>query len=478
MKKRFLTKEPLRWFLLLWIAMAVTGTLLGSNVGYSLSIGGGVPQTIRSGVYLVALSPSSADSMNSPSLTKHLQSGVFIEPTLPLSSTLIFLLLVAVYSFLLWGGLSGWVQPRFFWLYFLFQGLFVLAIQWVGEQPNLALNFYLVLTLCAVALFKRAIPALLIGTSYLLLFFVSLSIDIPYGVPPGMHLAALWLSFWSFSDLTTIVFFVLGYLILYMQQSSSRIQLEQAHLELQGAHSRLAASSRQIETLTLLTERQRIARELHDTLAQGIAGMIMQLEVTSAQMHRKNYLQAQQVLNQALSYARTTLQDARHAITDLRSRTPRVDQFVSSVQEEIAHFFQTTGIVCHAHLDDLIHTPAHACEHVLRVIGEGLSNVARHAQARQVSVEAKVVEKWLWIIVHDDGQGFDPANPTLYTGHYGLLGLQERANLVKGTLSVSSAVGKGTTLEFRIPLTISGNPVPPHTEASHPSSSIEERTYA
>lgn len=476
MRKRFLTKEPLRWFLLPWVAMAVTGTLLGSTVQYGLSLGGSVPQTIGSGVYVVALSPPPADFKNVPPM-RQLQSGLLIKPTLPLSSTLIFLLLVALYSFLLWRGLSARVQPRFFWLYFLFQGLLVFAMQWVVEQPNLALNFYLVLTLCAVAMFKRAVPALLIGTSSLLLFFVSLSIDIPYGIPPGIHLAALWLSFWSFSDLTTIVFFVLGYLMLYMQQSSSQIQLEQAHLELQGAHSRLAASSRQIETLTLLTERQRIARELHDTLAQGIAGMIMQLEVTSAQIHRKNYLQAQQVLSQALSYARTTLQDARHAITDLRYRTPRVDQFVSSVQEEITHFMQTTGIVCHAHLDDLIHTPAHACEHVVRVIGEGLSNVARHAQARQVSVEAKVVERWLSISVRDDGQGFDPANQALYSGHYGLLGLQERANLVEGTLSLSSSGGEGTTLEFRVPLATSGDPDPPPKQAPHPSSSVGEHTY-
>jgi NarL family two-component system sensor histidine kinase YdfH len=457
--------------------MVVTGTLLGSNMQDGLSIGGSGPQTISSGVYFVALSPPPADFINLSPMTQ-LQSVVVMKPTLPLSSILIFLLLVALYCFLLWRGLSGRVQPRFFWLYFLFQGLFVVAMQWVVEQPNLALNCYLVLTLCAVAMFKRAVPALLIGTSYLLLFFVSLGINIPYGVPLGMHLAALLLSFWSFSDLTTIVFFVLGYLMLYMQQSSAQIQLEQAHLELQGAYSRLAASSRQIETLTLLTERQRIARELHDTLAQGIAGMIMQLEVTSAQMHRKNYLQAQQVLSQMLSYARTTLQDARHAITDLRYRTPRVDQLVESVQEEIAHFFQTTGIVCHAHLDDLIYTPAHACEHVLRVIGEGLSNVARHAQARQVSVEARVVERWLSITVRDDGQGFDPANQALYSDHYGLLGLQERASLVEGTLSVSSSDGEGTTLEFRIPLATSGNPVPPLKQACHPSSSVEEQTYA
>ncbi|GHO82630.1 sensor histidine kinase [Dictyobacter formicarum] len=477
MKNRFLTKEPLRWFLLLWVAMAVTGALLGSTVHDGLTHGGSVQNTIHSGVYIMTLSPSPTGSKNLPPPLQ-LQSGFFLEPPLSFSSTLIFLLLVAFYGFLLWRGLSGKVRPRFFWLYFLCQGLFVVAMQWVVEQPNLTLNFYLVLTLCAVAMLKRTVPVLLIGMSYLLLFFVSLSINLPFGVLSGTHLATIWFSFWSFSDLTTIVFFVLGYLLLYVQQSSAQRELEQAHLELQGAYSSLAASSKQIETLTLLTERQRIARELHDTLAQGIAGMIMQLEVISAQMHRKNYLQVQQVLSQMLSYARTTLQDARHAITDLRYRTPRVDQLVESVQEEIAHFFQMTGIACHSQLDDLIHTPTHACEHVLRVIGEGLSNVARHAQARRVSVEARVVERWLSITVHDDGQGFDPANQTLFSGHYGLLGLQERANLLEGALSVNSSDGEGTTLEFRIPLATSGHPVPPPSLMSSSSSSVGEQNYA
>ncbi len=452
MMKRILTKEPLRWFLLLWIAMAVVGALLGSNDSTFGSSHSGPPHTIiSSGVCVV------------------------LNHTLPLSSTLIFLLLAALYSFLLWSGLSERVQPRFFWLYFLLQGLLVAVMQWMLEEPYLALNFYLVLTLCAVVMFKRAAPALLVGMSCLLLFFVLLGI----GIHLETHSAARWLNIWSFSDLTTIVFFVLGYLILYTQQSQSQIQLEQAHLELQGAHSRLAASSRQIETLTLLTERQRIARELHDTLAQGIAGMIMQLEVTSAQMHRKNYQQAQEVLSQVLADARTTLQDARHAITDLRSRTPRVDQLISSVQQEITHFFQKTGIVHHTNLNDLIHTPAHACEHALRFIGEGLNNVARHAHAHQVSVEAKRVEKWLVITMQDDGQGFDPTNRALSTGHYGLLGLQERAHLVEGTLSVSSSDGKGTTLEFRVPLAPSGSLDPPHIGATHSSStsSIEDHTY-
>lgn len=472
MMKRILAKEPLRWFLLLWIAMAVAGALLGNTIKRS-ALGdnnSGPPTIIR-------------NIIRQLNIVRQLQNGVVLH-YLPLhASILIFLPLAVLYSFLLWRGLSERVQPRFFWLYFLLQGLLVAAMQWMLQKHDLtlssyALHFYLVLTLCAVAMFKRAAPALLVGMSCLLLYFILLGINLPLDIPPGMLLAG-WFNIWSFSNLTTIVFFVLGYLILYAQHSQSQRQLEQAHQELQGAYSRLAASARQIETLTLLTERQRIARELHDTLAQGMAGMIMQLEVTSAQMQRKNYQQAQGVLSQALADARTTLQDARHAITDLRSRTPRVDQLISSIQQEITHFFQKTGIVYHTNLEDLIHTPAHACEHVLRFIGEGLNNVARHAHAHQVSVEATRGEKWLVITVQDDGQGFDPTNQTLYTGHYGLLGLRERAHLVEGTVAVNSSDGKGTTLAFRVPLAPAGSLDPPHRGAALSSSpaGIEGHTY-
>jgi NarL family two-component system sensor histidine kinase YdfH len=470
MMKRMLTKEPLRWFLLLWIAMVVAGALLVRTI-------------ISSDMYVVMVLSRSADDPIAPSPMRYLPDNTTLQwphilnHTLPLSTTLIFLLLAALYSFLLWNGLSQRVQPRFFWLYFLLQGLLVAVMQWMLQAHYLALNFYLVLTLCAVVMFKRAAPALLVGMSCLLLFFVLLDTNFLQDIPPEMHLVALRFNIWSFSDLTTMVFFVLGYLILYTQQSQSQIQLEQTHLELQGAYSRLAASSRQIETLTRLAERQRLARELHDTLAQGIAGMIMQLEVTSAQMHRKNYQQAQEVLSQALVDARTTLHDARHAIIDLRSRTPHVDQLISSVQQEITHFFQKTGIVHHTNLNDLIHTPAHACEHALRFIGEGLNNVARHAHAHQVRVEAKREETWLVITVQDDGQGFDPTNLALSTGHYGLLGLQERANLVEGTLSVNSSDGKGTTLEFRIPLATSDDMVLAHKQAKHFSANVEEQSY-
>jgi len=120
-----------------------------------------------------------------------------------------------------------------------------------------------------------------------------------------------------------------------------------------------------------------------------------------------------------------------------------------------------------------MHTPPQLCEHVLRVIGEALSNVARHARARHVSVEAKVAEEWLSIRVQDDGQGFDPASVELHSGHYGLLGLQERAQMVGGSLLLSSAQGAGTALRFRVRLAPSPGPAHPLTQEVSPAVSGE-----
>jgi two-component system, NarL family, sensor histidine kinase YdfH len=421
MQQRFPLRMPLYWLLLLWIGIAVAAWLIGG-----------------AGKHAVPGEPGAA---------------------LPISLTLLVLMLMALYCILLWSGLSGRVPRRFFWPFFLGLQLLVFILDEVSGHSSLTLNCYLVLGLCALTMYKRVVPVLLVAISSSLLFVVSRSI--PFRGAAETKLApAHGFTIGSFFDVATIVLFVLGYLLAYQQQ-------------LQTAHSGLAASTRQIETLTRLAERQRMARELHDTLLQGMTGMIMQLEVTSAQMDRQHYPQAQQVLTQTISSGRTTLREARRAIGDLRSRTPQRDQFTVLVQEEIANFFQMTGITCHTELDDLLHTPPDYADHVLRVIGESLSNVARHAQASQVSLVARVVDQCLEITVCDDGRGFDPANQDRNAGHFGLLGLHERAQLVGGTLSLTSAQAAGTTLRFRVPLAPSSGAAHPLTQEVSPALSGE-----
>ena len=123
-----------------------------------------------------------------------------------------------------------------------------------------------------------------------------------------------------------------------------------------------------------------------------------------------------------------------------------------AVRQEADHFATATGIPCTLDLATLPPLPDDIREHALRVVSEGLTNVARHAQASQVWIRLASGDDDLEVEVRDDGVGFDPAAAAAQSGHYGLLGVRERARLAGGTLVVESAPGKGTILRISVPL--------------------------
>jgi NarL family two-component system sensor histidine kinase YdfH len=130
---------------------------------------------------------------------------------------------------------------------------------------------------------------------------------------------------------------------------------------------------------------------------------------------------------------------------------PTPAELRQEVQEEIQRFTLATGIACQAQLEALSLTPNPLCEHVLRAVSEGLTNIARHAQAKHVWVRTICQQGFLVIEIGDDGVGFSPA-AVMQTGHYGLIGLRERSRLAQGWLEMSSEPGKGTTLLMSLPL--------------------------
>jgi NarL family two-component system sensor histidine kinase YdfH len=142
--------------------------------------------------------------------------------------------------------------------------------------------------------------------------------------------------------------------------------------------------------------------------------------------------------------------------------TEHESNLVFTVQEEVEHFTETTGIACNVAIEALSSTPPALRTHVLRMISEGLTNVARHAQAQHVWVSAthknSDAGRRLLIEVRDDGNGFDPEVVATQVGHYGLIGLRERARLTGGKLEIRSKPGMGTTLQLRIPEEHGGKP--------------------
>jgi two-component system, NarL family, sensor histidine kinase YdfH len=244
-------------------------------------------------------------------------------------------------------------------------------------------------------------------------------------------------------------YFFVAFVFLFVRQANARRQAQALLQELEQAHTELAAYADQVEALTLAAERQRVARELHDTLAQGLAGLILRLEAIDAQLAREQTARARTLVEQALKRARAALAEARQAIDALRAaeQAPLPER----LRDEVAHFRELSGLPCALLLDAMPPLPADLDDLLLRAVREGLANVARHAQAPQVQVRLSHDDGEVKLLVADDGQGFDPLSMTHQNGHYGLAGLRERARLAGGALNITSRAGQGTVLRVRLP---------------------------
>jgi NarL family two-component system sensor histidine kinase YdfH len=179
----------------------------------------------------------------------------------------------------------------------------------------------------------------------------------------------------------------------------------------------------------------------------------MQLEAVNSYLGKSQPGRAQEVAQSAITHARTVLTETRYVLQDLRADHPRPDDLPEMIQEEIERFTSSTGLPCEAETDALAQTPDAYCGHVLRTVSEGLNNIARHAQAHHASVRAIARQEELVIEICDDGVGFDPRRATTCLGHYGLLGLRERVNLIGGRLDIESGPGKGTHISICLPVT-------------------------
>ena len=270
----------------------------------------------------------------------------------------------------------------------------------------------------------------------------------------GLFYVAMLLGFlYLFSDRQTFFGSVTGLLvnggsiILMMMMFNQLFVQRQKAIDLaeslESANAKLAAYNAKIESLTLQNERQRMARELHDTLAQGVAGLVLQLEAVKAHLNSNRNERAMSIVEQSIARARSTLAESRAAIDDLRASSNNV---ADSVKENIERFTQATGIPCESEVFVREHQLAsETINHSLNILNESLTNIARHAQASNVTVKFIIQNQTLELEVRDNGKGFDTSQTV--SGHYGLVGMHERARLTGGQLAVESN-SNGTCVQF------------------------------
>jgi NarL family two-component system sensor histidine kinase YdfH len=246
------------------------------------------------------------------------------------------------------------------------------------------------------------------------------------------------------TEISALIPFVCASVMLYIQQTRAHQRDQKLLRELETAHIQLEDYAARVEDLTLIAERQRMARELHDTLAQGLVGLTMQLETINSLLIKQRCEQARTIVQQAMTRSRATITSARAAITDLRTESATAGDILAAIEAEAQHFMLATGIPCTCCLHTKL--PGEYHEHLLRLTREGLTNIARHAQASQVWIRTGVENAMITYEIEDNGIGFDPAQ--VMTGHYGLLGLRERARLMNGHLLIDSESGRGTSVRL------------------------------
>jgi NarL family two-component system sensor histidine kinase YdfH len=351
----------------------------------------------------------------------------------------LFIFTVLMIFHVLLYGLVGFViqKPKLIFWFIILQGELAFTISWMGQQLPLIFALYMAVLGEAVGMLGITSRTLLAAVFYLFLAFI----NIQHLMNPVMAVREL-------SGLAPLFLFSIGFVILYRRQIQARKKAESLALELEAANRQLAEYTARVEELTLTAERQRMARELHDTLSQGVAGLVLQLEAIKAHLEVGRGERAEEIINQSLARARSTLACSRAAIDDLRLIPTNLKEAVNVKTER---FTLATGIPCDLTLAlGDFQLPKNTSGHLLSVLNEALANITRYAQASQVWIRLESVYDRLELVIQDDGIGFDP-EIVIGAGHYGLLGMRERARLVGGTLEIESGTGHGTRIKFTLP---------------------------
>jgi signal transduction histidine kinase len=263
----------------------------------------------------------------------------------------------------------------------------------------------------------------------------------------------------SFNILMAGVFFYFGEMTdqRNLKQKQALVELGKANRKLEaaleenaGLHAQLLVQAREAG---VLDERQRMAREIHDTLAQGLAGILTQLQAAEQRADepstwRRHVTNAMNLARESLTEARRTV----HAVEPAVLADARLPEAISDVTRrwaevnDIDAVLTTTGDARPMHADVEVT--------LLRTAQEALANVAKHSQASRVGLTLSYMEDLVTLDVRDDGIGFDPnvkrANGST-NGGFGLAGMRQRVQRLAGRLDIESEPGGGTAISATVP---------------------------
>ncbi|MEU8989891.1 sensor histidine kinase [Streptomyces sp. NPDC048558] len=270
-----------------------------------------------------------------------------------------------------------------------------------------------------------------------------------------------WVVFGALLVVNNVILTVVGHLTSQQEERSRAraetiAELERTNTALQQAldenaalHAQLLVQAREAG---VADERRRLAAEIHDTIAQGLTGIIAQLQVVA---NAPDLPTARTHLDRASALARHSLGEARRSVHNLAPVALENDGLPEALKRTVAEWAERTGVRAEFTVTgtaEQLHDELSAT--LLRIAQEALSNTSRHARATRVGVTLSFLGDEVILDIRDDGRGFDPlALPERsHAGGFGLAGMRARAERMAGSLTVESEPGHGTAVSARVPL--------------------------
>ena len=316
---------------------------------------------------------------------------------------------------------------------------YLLQLEWTAEQVQdiHALGALFALVPIVLASWQYGRPGMILSLSLTGLLYILL----PFVIPEGTF--------------TLILYAVRGFVILgvalilafTVETLATAQKREQAALA--QAHQRLSEQTAVIEALAIGQERNRLARELHDTLAHSLSATAVQLQAVQTLLKVEPEAAATE-LRSAQQQIKDGLKESRLAINALRASPLEELRLAEALRHRATHLAERSGMVVHCQIEAELPTlPLLTEQTIYRTADEALINAERHSQASEIQVSLQNRQGAIRLMVQDNGVGFD-VERVGQNGRYGLIGMRERAALIGAELQITAVPGQGTTIELNV----------------------------
>lgn len=241
---------------------------------------------------------------------------------------------------------------------------------------------------------------------------------------------------------------VFGLGVFFVLQLTNKVLSErQMKQKLALANEQLRNYAQKVEELATVQERNRIARDIHDSLGHALTSLNIQMQ-TAVKLWEKDPVEAYFFLNQAQSLGKSAMQEVRKSISTLRKDVKEERPLEARIETLVDDYRKGTGLFICTNICRCGSVPKPIAKAIYRIVQESLTNIFKYAEATEVQIKLKTTSKEFDLSVEDNGKGFDPMQN--FSG-FGLQGMQERVTVVSGEMQIVTSPGKGCRIEVKIP---------------------------